>query len=46
MLQIGKLKPSLKKQLESELFTLIFRNVHLKNQLQEIISINLNKTSN
>ena len=31
MLYIRKLKPSLNKQLESELFTLIIRNVQLEN---------------
>ena len=33
MLYIRKLKPSLNKQLESELFTLIIRNVQLENSI-------------
>ena len=33
MLYIRKLKPSLNKQFESELFTLIIRNVQLENSI-------------
>ena len=43
MLYIRKLKPSLNKQLETELFTLIIRNVHEENSITRYIQKYLNK---
>ena len=43
MLYIRKLKPTLNKQKESELFTLIIRNVQLENSITRGIQMYLNK---
>ena len=43
MLYIRKLKPQLNKQIESELFTLIIRNVQLENLITRYFQKNLNK---
>ena len=46
MLYIRKLKPQLNKQIESELFTLIIRNVQLENSITRDFQKNLNKNKN
>ena len=46
MLYIRKLKPQLNKQIESELFTLIIRNVQLENSITRDFQKNLNKNNN
>ena len=43
MLYIRKLKPTLNKQIESELFTLIIRNVQLENSVTRDVQKHLNK---
>ena len=46
MLYIRKLKPQLNKQIESELFTLIIRNVQLENSITRDFQKNLNENNN
>ena len=46
MLYIRKLKPQLNKQIESELFTLIIRNLQLENSITRNFQKYLNENKN